>query len=106
DRFARQVEEEDLVETALADELGRQRGDVICGRDDEYFRFLLRKPREKRAEQTPPSAAVAVARGDALPDFAHPEHARCEHVGGGERLAQIALRFADVRVVDRGEIQA
>ena len=60
-----QVDEEDLVESALAHQFRRQRGDVVRGGDDEHARALLREPREERAEHAARRAAVAIARGRA-----------------------------------------
>src|SRR5580704_10143396 len=71
-----QVDEEDLVEAALAQQLRRQRGEVVGRRDDEYVRALLLQPREEGAEQAPaePAVGVAVAAGrDALLDLVDPQ---------------------------------
>ncbi len=101
----RQIDEEDLVEPALADQLRRQRRDVVGRRDDEDLRFALGQPRQEGAEHPARNAAVAVAGRQAFLDFVYPQHARRHDAGRCQRLAQVALRLADVLVVDRAEVQ-
>ena len=57
-----QIDEEDLVEAALAQQLGRQVADVVGRGDDEHRRGLLREPGQERAEDARGGAAVAAGR--------------------------------------------
>ena len=62
-----QVDEEDLVEAALAQQLRRQRLDVVGGGDQEDAALALGHPGEQRAQHAPRHAAVAVAVAGARP---------------------------------------
>src|SRR4051812_11503746 len=78
------VDEEDLVEAALAQKLGRKILDLVRGRYDEDGLGLLLQPGEESAEHARGRSRVArAAAGDTretLLDLVEPEHA------GGERF--------------------
>src|SRR6266545_4651687 len=72
----RQVHEEELVEPAAAEQLGRQPRHVVRRRDDEHRPLPLLQPCRKSPEQAGGArvGAVAGARsGEPLLDLVHPE---------------------------------
>ena len=107
-RCIRQVDEEDFVEAALAQQLRRQLLHRIRGRHQEHARLPLGHPGEEVAEDAARYAAVlfATAGGQAFLDLVHPQHAGRELLGRFERVAQVLLGLAVVLVVQRAEIQA
>src|SRR4029077_12422791 len=48
----RQIDKEQLIETSLANQFGRQHRDVITGRGNEDRRLAVLHPGEKRSEQS------------------------------------------------------
>ena len=81
-----QVDEEDLVEAALAHQLGRQLADVVGRGDDEDRRLLLLQPGDEAAEDAGRRAGVAdvagADAGEALLDLVDPQHHRRDALGG------------------------
>src|SRR4029450_6552812 len=73
-----QVDEEQLVEAAAAQKLGRQTLYVVCRRHDEHGLALLGQPGEEPAEHARRDGIAERGR-KALLDLVDPEH------GGGER---------------------
>ena len=71
-RRRRQVDEENFVESTLADELRRQLVDLVGRRDHEDLPVALGHPRQEAAEHSPGSAAVIVTRGEAFLDLVQP----------------------------------
>ena len=101
-----QVDEEDLVEASLADQLRRQRGDVVGRRDDEHASTCVSASQVRNApsrRREVPLSPSPVARPFSISSI-HSTHGAMT-LGGRQRLAQIALRLADVLVVDRAEVQ-
>src|SRR5207244_3595979 len=61
------VEEEDLVEAALADDLGGEQVDAVRGRGHEHGRRLLLPPGEEGREDAPGRARAASGRRPGRP---------------------------------------
>src|SRR5262245_31025247 len=94
----RQVHEEDLVEPALAGELGRQLRDVVRGRDHEDGRRPVLEPAEEAAEDSLGQAGVRVARGriaEGFLELVDHEHTGRHVLGRPQGLLEVLLRFAD-----------
>ena len=86
----RQIDEEHLVEAALADHLGRQQVDAVGGGADEQAARLLLHPGEEEAEDAAELALLRL-RADAHLDLVEPDHRgrdRLEH--DGRRRAKAA----------------
>src|SRR6266702_4279132 len=103
--IVRQIDEENLIEPALANQLRRQRGDVVCRGDHKNPCTLLGEPCEEGAEHPPRCAAVTLAVGERFFDLVDPQHARCERLRRLQRLAQILLGLAVPLAVERPEIE-
>ena len=101
----RKVDEEDLVEAALADQFGRQRRDVVRGGHHEHAALLFRQPREEGAQHAARRAAVRIAGAEALFDLVDPQHAGRQQIRRAQRLAQVALGLAHVLVEQRRAIE-
>src|SRR5690606_1488360 len=101
------VDEENLVESALAEQLGRKARDVVSRRDDEHRRGLLLQPGEQGPKQPRARARVTGARraGKALLDLVDPQHARRGRLGRPERLADLALTLADETPEARAHVE-
>ena len=104
----RQVDEEDFVEAALADELGREAGDVVGGGDHEDVTATVLQPGEEGAEDPPGDAAVLLAPGGGkrLLDLVDPEDDRSHALRGAERALEVLLAVADVLVVEQAGVEA
>ena len=103
-----QVDEEDFVEAALAQQFGRQVLDLVGGGHQEHRRLALGHPGQQVAQHPPRHPAVALARigAHALFDLVDPQHARRQLVGRGQRGAQVLFGLAVVFGVQGAEIQA
>ena len=104
-----QVDEEDLVEAALAEQLGRELLDPVRGGDHEHRRGLLLQPGEERAEHAGGHAAVGHPGGlrsrEPLLDLVHPEHHRGDALRHPDRLAEVLLRGADEPAEDPAHVE-
>ncbi|MNS97947.1 hypothetical protein D3C72_1322960 [compost metagenome] len=101
-----QVDEEDLVEAALAQQLCGQLVYLVGGGHDEHRRLALGHPGQQVAEHAARHAAILAAGGQALFDLIHPQHAWRQLLGRGQRLAQVGFGLAVVLVVQRAHVQA
>ena len=104
-RRIRQVDEEQLVEPALAHQLRRQAVDGVRGGNHEHRRLALGHPGQQSAEHTLTDAFVVVAGRQAFLQFVHPQHAGRHLLSQLERLTQVALGLAEELVVQATEIQ-
>src|SRR6185312_1205047 len=108
-RRVRQVDEEDLVEPALAQQLRRNRVDVVGGGDDEDGSLALLHPGEERAEQPPPEAGVGLgraARGEDLLDLVDPQNDGSQGFRRFKGVAQVSLGLSDVLVEQASRVEA
>ena len=105
----RQVDEEDFVEAALAQELRRQGAHIVGGGDEEDRLGLFLHPGEKGAEDAGGGAAVAhspaAGAGEALLHLVHPQAARGERFGDADGLAHVLLALADETAKDAAHIE-
>ncbi len=108
--FGRQVDEEGLVQTALAEEFRGQVAHVVGRGDEEDGRLLLLEPCEKHAQHTRGGAAVAVAvagcAGEGLLDFVDPEHDGRDALGNLDGAPHVLLRTADVLLKNAAHVQS
>ncbi|MNV10506.1 hypothetical protein D3C71_1010350 [compost metagenome] len=100
-----QVDEEDLVEAALAQQLGRQLVDLVGGGHDEHRALALGQPGQQVAQDAPRHPAILATAGQALLDLVDPQHARGQLLGRGQRLAQVLLGLAVVLVIQAAKVQ-
>ena len=104
-----QVDEEDLVEPAFAQQFRREHVDAVRGRDDEDLLLLLLHPGQQGAYDAGGRAAVAAIAaahaGEAFLDLIDPEHARLE---GGRDLqggADVPFGLADDAAEHLAEVE-
>ena len=94
----RQIDEEQFVESALAQEFCRQLRHVISCRDDENRRLAVLKPGKKRAENTACGAAIRAAgtfrAAEPLFEFVDPEHTRRDRLCGCNHRTHVAFALA------------
>src|SRR5216683_2222139 len=94
-----QVDEEDLVEAALAHHLGRQLVHVVGGGDDEHRAGLLLQPGDEAAEHARGGAGVGLVggagAGEALLQLVHPQDRGRDRLGHLDGPAHVLFRGAD-----------
>ncbi len=105
-----QIDEEHLVEPSLAQELGRELGDIVRRRHDEHRLCLLLHPAQERAEDTGGGAAVGAAArrtaGEAFLDLIDPQHARGDGLGGLDDGTEVGFRLSDDAAEDTPHVEA
>src|SRR5690606_11100419 len=97
--LARQVDKEDLVEAALAQNLRRQRLNRVSRGGDEHRRLLLLHPRQDGRKDAGARAGVPhEARpqpGEALVQLVDEQHTGGHRLGNADHLARLGLALAD-----------
>ncbi len=104
-----EIDEEDFVEAAFAEELGGEGFDVVGGGDEEDGGGVLLHPGEEGAEHAFGEAAVdglGGGGGEAFFDFVDPEDDGGHGLGLEERGIEAAFGFADEAVEEDGGIEA
>jgi len=102
-----QIDEEDLVEAAFAEEFGRQGLDVVGGGDHEDGGGVLLHPSQHGGEHASGEAAVDAlvgGGGHGLFDLVDPEDEWGHAFGLMEGLTEAAFGLADVAVVEGAHI--
>lgn len=102
----RQVHEEDLVETTLAEQLGRQRLDVVGGgHEEDLTRPVLHPPKERSEEPSADSSVSGVRGGKPLLDLVDPQHHGRHCIHRGERGPEPLFTLADELRVEPAGIE-
>ncbi len=105
--LVRQIDEEDLVEAALADHLRGQQVDAVRGGGDEYTVGLLLHPGEEVAEDAVEHAAgILVGTGDAVLDLVEPDYRGGHFLHGPAGLGEEPLGVTQARGEDLGHVHA
>ena len=110
DGLGGQVDEEDLVEAAFAQQFRREHVDTVRGRDDEDLLLLLLHPGQQGAHDAGGGAAVAAIAaahaGETFLDLIDPEHARLERGRDLQGGADVAFGLADDAAEHLAEVEA
>src|SRR5438477_10074795 len=102
-RSVRQVNEEQLIETAFANQLRRQRRNIVAGRGYEYRGLAVLHPGKKGCQDARGDSCIYRSRiwsasGKDLFQFINPEYAGCKSFGDAKHFLNSFFSLSDVLV--------
>jgi len=105
----RQIDEEDFIESALAEQFRRKGLDVVGGGDEEDGGGVFLHPCQQRSEHPLRESAVGASTcggGESFFDFVDPEDDRSHHLRLSQCVAKAALGFSDIAVVQGSRVHS
>ncbi len=104
-----EIDEEEFIEAAAAEEFRGEAGDVIGRCDDEDGRGVFLEPGEEASDDAGDGGiggGFGVEAGEGLVDFFEPQDGRCDCLHGVEDFAEVLLGGAAGRFEEGREIHA
>jgi len=104
-----QINEEDLVETTLAQKFRRKYQNIVRDHDEKNRRTALLHPDQQNAEHAPQETTIVRVRTRArktLLDLIDPQHHEHHTIDLHERIAQAPLTLTDEPVEERASVES